>query len=96
MAATHNHSSPMYSSTSWGVWAFQDVFDIRFYEYMARQMADAVEEAGRPTDDVEPGLTRQVAAARPTTTSRTATRSARAIADDGTPAGYPQSDTTTT
>ena len=30
MAATHNHSSPFYSSTAWGVWAFQDVFDASY------------------------------------------------------------------
>src|SRR5437588_11762390 len=33
MAVTHDHSSPYYSSPSWGVWAFQDVFDVRFYGY---------------------------------------------------------------
>ena len=37
MAVTHNHSSPYYSSTSWGVWAFQDVFDVRFYDYMSKR-----------------------------------------------------------
>jgi len=45
MTATHDHSSPMYSSTSWGVWAFQDVFDIRMYNYLSRQIFKAVEEA---------------------------------------------------
>ena len=45
MAATHNHSSPMYSSTSWGVWAFQDVFDVRFFNYLAERMFRAVEGA---------------------------------------------------
>ena len=45
MVSSHNHSSPMYSSTAWGVWAFQDAFDVRFYNYMAERMAAAVTEA---------------------------------------------------
>src|ERR671925_245368 len=45
MAVSHDHSSPYYSSTSWGVWAFQDVFDVRFFEYYAQRMALAVERA---------------------------------------------------
>ena len=45
MAVSHNHSSPLYSSTGWGVWVFQDVFYFRFFEYMAKTMADAVSEA---------------------------------------------------
>src|SRR5918996_2491285 len=45
MAVTHNHSSPFYSSTSWGVWTFQDVFDVRFFNYMAERMFAAVERA---------------------------------------------------
>ena len=48
MAVTHNHSSPYYSSPSWGVWAFQDVFDLRFYDYYAQRIAQAVERGGRP------------------------------------------------
>ncbi|HEX8647336.1 MAG TPA: neutral/alkaline non-lysosomal ceramidase N-terminal domain-containing protein [Thermoleophilaceae bacterium] len=45
MASSHNHSTPMYSSTGWGVWVFQDVFDFRFFEYMAKTMARAVKRA---------------------------------------------------
>src|SRR5205085_490691 len=45
MAVTHNHSSPSYSSFDWGVWAFQDVFDFRFFDYYAHQNAAAVEKA---------------------------------------------------
>ncbi|MGH2737110.1 MAG: hypothetical protein ACRDKZ_16145, partial [Actinomycetota bacterium] len=41
IGVSHNHSSPYYSTPSWGVWAFQDVFDIRFFEYLAQAMADA-------------------------------------------------------
>ena len=32
MSVTHDHSSPYYTSTAWGAWSFQDVFDIRAYE----------------------------------------------------------------
>src|SRR5688572_25409315 len=42
MAVTHDHSSPYYTSTAWGAWSFQDVFDLRAYEYYAGQMAEAV------------------------------------------------------
>ena len=45
MAVTHDHSSPYYSSTAPGAWTFQDVFDVRFYDYYAKQMAKAVEQA---------------------------------------------------
>ena len=83
MAVTHNHSSPMYSSTGWGVWVFQDVFDFRFFEYMARTMADAVEEAYRTRVPVKVGASvsqhdfPQRNVPGPST------------ADDGTPAGFP-------
>ena len=95
MASTHNHSSPMYSSTSWGVWAFQDVFDIRFYEYMARKMATAVEEAvngpSQADDDQSQGLTAARVAARSSYYDKSHRHSfGPAQADDGTPAGYPQ------
>src|SRR3954447_7485991 len=39
LSVTHNHSSPSYSSLDWGVWAFQDVFDFRFFDYYAKQNA---------------------------------------------------------
>src|SRR4051794_5975426 len=45
LAVTHDHSSPMYSSASWGVWAFQDVIDVRFFNYYANRIATAVERA---------------------------------------------------
>ena len=97
MTATHDHSSPFYSSTSWGVWAFQDVFDIRFYEYMAQTMADAVEEAVKGTsqsdDELSQGLTPARMAVRSTYYDKSHRHSfGPARADDGTPAGYPQSD----
>jgi hypothetical protein len=45
MSATHNHNSPYYSTPSAGVWAFQDVMDLRMFEYQARVAAAAVEQA---------------------------------------------------
>ena len=45
MAVTHDHSSPYYSSTGAGAWTFQDVFDVRFYNYYAQRQAQAVREA---------------------------------------------------
>ena len=98
MAVTHNHSSPMYSSTSWGVWAFQDVFDIRMFEYLAQQMARAVEEAAgavepQPTDTQSQGLTEARVAVRSTYYDKSHRHSfGPERADDGTPAGYPQAD----
>ena len=87
IAASHNHSSPYYSSPSWGVWAFQDVFDVRFYNYYAKQMAAAVEQAASKLVPVRVG-------ASVTKFDKTHRHSfGGAIAEDGTPAGYLQSDT---
>jgi hypothetical protein len=87
MAATHNHSSPMYTSTSWGVWAFQDVFDVRYFDYMAKRMAAAVEQAA---DNLKPARV----GASVSSFDKTHRHSfGPAVADDGTPAGYPQGET---
>ena len=88
MAATHNHSSPYYSSTSWGVWAFQDVFDVRFFDYYAQRMAEAVEQAA---GDARAGARGRVGRRSFDKTHRHSF--GPAIADDGTPAGYPNADT---
>ena len=45
MTVSHSHTSPFYSTPAWGTWLFQDVYDLRFYEYMAQRMAQAVQEA---------------------------------------------------
>ncbi len=87
MTATHNHSSPMYSSTSWGVWAFQDVFDVRFYNYLSRQIFEAVEAA---CDELVPV---RVGAAVGQFDKTHRHSYGPAVGDDGTPAGYPFSDT---
>ncbi len=55
MAVTHNHSSPFYSSTSPGAWTFQDVFDVRFFNYYAERMAEAVGKAARNLKPVRVG-----------------------------------------
>ena len=33
--SSHNHNTPFYSTPGWGTAIFQDVMDVRFYEYMA-------------------------------------------------------------
>jgi neutral/alkaline ceramidase-like enzyme len=87
MAITHDHSSPFYASTAWGVWSFQDVFDVRFYNYYAARMAEAVEKAAKNLVPVRVGASvRQF-----DKTHRHSFGTARA--DDGTPAGYPVDNT---
>ena len=86
MAVTHNHSSPYYSSPSWGVWAFQDVFDVRFYDYYSKRQAAAVEKAAANLKPVRVGA----AVGQFDKTHRHSFGPARA--DDGSPAGYPVSD----
>jgi hypothetical protein len=83
MTATHDHSSPMYSSTSWGVWAFQDVFDVRMYDYLSHRIFAAVEKACDRLVPVRVGA----AVGQFDKTHRHSY--GPAIGDDGTPAGYP-------
>ncbi|MDQ3936528.1 MAG: hypothetical protein M3340_18050, partial [Actinomycetota bacterium] len=85
MAVTHDHSSPYYTTPSWGVWAFQDVFDFRMFEHYAKKMADAVELANRRLTPVKVGAS--------VTSYSFIQRNVPgpAIADDGTPAGFPNS-----
>jgi hypothetical protein len=75
-----------YSSTAWGAWAFQDVFDIRFYETMARRFADAVEQAAERTVPV------RVSARTGTLDALHRNSMGPSKADDGTPAGYPHAE----
>ncbi|HEX8104209.1 MAG TPA: neutral/alkaline non-lysosomal ceramidase N-terminal domain-containing protein, partial [Solirubrobacteraceae bacterium] len=86
MTVTHDHSSPYYSSLAPGAWTFQDVVDLRFYEYYAQQMAAAVEKAATHLKPVRIGA----AVGRTDKVHRHSF--GPAIADDGTPAGYPNSD----
>lgn len=83
-SASHNHSSPYYSTPSVGVWVFQDAIDLRAFEYQARAIRDAIVEGER-----------NLAAARmgATTVEHSLFKSnvvGPAIADDGSPAGYPR------
>ncbi|HET6816108.1 MAG TPA: hypothetical protein VFH66_02645 [Mycobacteriales bacterium] len=57
MSATHDHNSPYYSTPSWGVWAFQDVMDLRMFEYQARAGAAAIEQAERSMVPARVGAT---------------------------------------
>jgi neutral/alkaline ceramidase-like enzyme len=86
MAVTHDHSSPYYSSTAPGAWTFQDVFDVRFYDYYAKQMAHAVEEAAAHMKPVRVGAS----VGRLDKPHRNSM--GPSTADDGTPSGYPNSD----
>lgn len=86
VSVSHSHSSAYYSTPSWGVWLFQDVFDVRYFEYIAQRMAEAVIEA---TADMRP--VRMGGAVAPF--DRTQRHSyGPQIADAGTPAGYPETD----
>ena len=85
LMASHNHSSPFYYSPSWGVWLFQDVFDLRAFEYEARQMALAIERASA---DLRPA---RMGATVIRHTIYKGNIAGATIGDDGTPAGYPDS-----
>jgi hypothetical protein len=86
MAVSHNHSSPFYTSTAWGAWAFQDVLDVRHYDYIARRIATAVERANA-------GLTPVRVSAKTGRIDKLHRHAfGPARADDGTPAGYPRDD----
>lgn len=81
---THNHSSAYASTLAAGVFIFQDVYDARFFEFQARQMAAAIEQAAAALVPAQMGATRirhrifKGNVVGP------------AVADDGTPAGYPR------
>jgi hypothetical protein len=83
-SATHNHSSPYYTTPSIGPWLFQDVMDLRMVEYQARAMARAIEQAEKNLKPVRLGATTVEAGGD----YRNAPGGA--IADDGSPSGYPQ------
>lgn len=96
VSVSHSHSSPYYSTPSWGVWLFQDVFDVRFFEHIAGKMAEAVIAASSRMVPVRMG-----AATIPFTVDGSTTGASwlkkhsygPTLADDGTPAGYPRWDT---
>jgi hypothetical protein len=88
ITASHNHNSPFYSTPSWGTWIFQDVYDLRFFEYMATRMAQAVIDASA---DLRPV---RIGAATVPFNEITAHTIGPKVADDGTPAGQPFAHTT--
>lgn len=57
MTVSHSHASPFYSTPAPGPWIFQDVFDLRFFEYMAEGMRDAVVQAAGDMRAVTMGAT---------------------------------------
>ena len=81
--ASHNHSSPYYMTPSWGVWVFQDAFDIRAFEYHARAMADAILAAEQSLVPARMGATTVEHNLFKGMIQR------KGISDDGTPRGYP-------
>lgn len=86
VSVSHSHSSPYLSTPSWGVWTFEDAFDLRFYEHIARSMADAVIAAA---SDMRPA---RVGAGISAFSHLKRHSFGPQIADDLTPAGYPQTD----
>jgi hypothetical protein len=83
-SATHDHSSPYDLTPAVGVAAFQDVFDLRMFEYEARQAALAITDAATHLRPVSMGATRVHHEAFKGNIV------GPQIADDGTPAGYPK------
>ena len=81
--ASHNHSSPYYMTPSWGVWLFQDAFDLRAFEYHARAMAESILAAEAALQPARMGATKIEHKLFKGVIAR------RTTADDGTPAGYP-------
>src|SRR5688572_24919754 len=82
-SASHNHSSPYYSTAAAGVWIFQDVVELRAFEYHARAMRDAILEGEENLRAARMGAT---------TVGHEAFKgnvTGGDHADDGTPAGYP-------
>ena len=88
ITASHNHNTPYYSTPGWGTAIFQDVIDLRFYEYMAQQMKKAVIRASREMVPVRMG-----GATRTFDAIQSHTYGPK-VGDDGAPAGQPYSHTT--
>ncbi|MDT7573561.1 MAG: hypothetical protein QOE05_3735, partial [Actinomycetota bacterium] len=89
VSATHDHNSPYYSTPAAGVWVFQDAFDLRFFEYHARAIAHSIEKAERALRPAKLGATTVL---QPFVQTNIV---GPAIADDGTPAGYPRAENDT-
>ncbi|MGB8652645.1 MAG: hypothetical protein WCD35_18505 [Mycobacteriales bacterium] len=83
VSATHDHNSPYYSTPAAGVWLFQDAMDLRMFEYQARRIAAAVEQAERAMRPARVGAT---TVQFPTFQGNIA---GATVSEDGSPAGYP-------
>ena len=57
MTVSHSHTSPFYSTPAVGPWVFQDVYDVRFHDYIAQQMATALINATKDEREVTMGAT---------------------------------------
>jgi hypothetical protein len=88
VTASHNHNTPYYSTPGWGTAIFQDVMDLRFYDYIAKRMARAVIEASAGMVPVRMGATTRTFDAIQSHTY------GPKVGDDGTPAGQPWDHTT--
>ena len=86
LSATHDHNSPYYASLAAGVWLFQDVADLRMFEYQARQAAKAIETAERSMRPARMGAT---TVQFPDMQGNIA---GSGVNEDGTPVGYPLQD----
>jgi hypothetical protein len=83
-SATHDHSSPYYDTAAAGVWAFQDVMDVRAFEYDARAMASAILAAEA---DLQPARMGATVVHHDIFKGNIA---GRGLSEDGTPVGYPE------
>jgi hypothetical protein len=83
-SATHDHSSPYYDTAAAGVWAFQDVMDVRAFEYDARAMASAILAAEA---DLQPARMGATVVHHDIFKGNIA---GRGLNEDGTPVGYPE------
>lgn len=86
VSATHDHNSPYYSTPAAGVWLFQDVMDLRMFEYQARQAAAAIEQA---TARMVPA---RVGATTVTFPWMQGNIAGADVNEDGSPTGYPLQD----
>ena len=83
LMASHNHSSPYYSTPAAGVWLFQDAMELRAFEYQARALAEAITKGAAALAPARMGGT--------TVTHRIykGNIAGGTVADDGAPGGYP-------
>jgi hypothetical protein len=84
VSATHDHSAPYYSTPAAGVWVFQDAFDLRFFEYHARAIAQSIKDA---IDAMKPAKLGATTVEQPFVQTNIV---GPGRATDGSPAGYPR------